>query len=110
MPWLAKKTSPLTEEFLEELDRLDKEARPGPWELEKQPGTGTHAVSRVIAGFFAWKAPTPDARLIVQMRNALPSLIAEVREARTARSSSRRWRAGQPNRMSAFPDPTVQPE
>lgn len=109
MPWLAKKTSPLTEEFLEEFDRLDKEARPGPWELEKQPGTETHAVSRVIAGFFAWKAPTPDARLIVQMRNAL--FLADHRSQGAAhRKELVATFAGQTARSDErVPDSTVKP-
>jgi hypothetical protein len=86
MPWLEK-SKPLAVELLKELDRLEKKARPGPWELEKQPDTQERAVSRVIAGFFAWKAPTPDAQLIVQMRNALPSLLTEVRESRAMRAT-----------------------
>ena len=62
MPW-PEKSRPLAIERLEELDRLEKKARPGPWELVKQPDTRERAVSRVIAGFFAWNAPTPDAQL-----------------------------------------------
>jgi hypothetical protein len=83
MPW-QEKSKPLAAELLEELDRLEKKARPGPWQLQKQPDSRDRAVSRVVAGFFAWNAPTPDALLIVQMRNALPSLLAEVRKRRSA--------------------------
>jgi hypothetical protein len=86
MPW-PEKSRPLAIERLEELDRLEKKARPGPWELVKQPDTRERAVSRVIAGFFAWNAPTPDAQLIVQMRNALPSLLTEVRQLRALRAT-----------------------
>lgn len=86
MSW-PEKSKPLAAGLLEELERLEKKARPGPWELEKQPDTQERAVSRVIAGFFAWNAPTPDAQLIVQMRNALPSLLTEVRELRAVRAT-----------------------
>lgn len=59
----------LTDETLSELERLDREATPGPW------SNGAAYGARVV-----------DAHIIRAARNALPELIAEVRRLREAMS------------------------
>ncbi len=81
----------IAEEQLAELERLEREATPGPWgceadgdyeeiaELFGQAVRGDGKSSTVI---LSQCCPLPDAALIVAARNALPDLLAEVRRLR----------------------------
>ena len=85
--------SDLTPEALDELERLHREATPGPWTATKPPGGYSGggwpsglivaAVSRGM-GIYAdppsGSYPAADRRLIPAARNALPALIAAARE------------------------------
>ena len=79
MPAATHYTNEITDEMLEELEQLDRRARPAPWEIQDDD-RHPHAQSRIVAGFFAWRAPTAEAMLVVRMRNALPAMLAEIRE------------------------------
>lgn len=76
---------------LDELERLDREATPGPWKI---------AITKFPSGDSEWEyqlaterghAATPysDFALIVAARNALPDLIAELRMLRAEDRSDR---------------------
>lgn len=103
----------LTDEALSELERLEREATPGPWESYRADGEG-HVLVMAEAitspgkfpshmkwscDFEGWdpgwddEEPTPaqreqaaeaqaNANLLPAMRNALPSLLSEVRSSR----------------------------
>lgn len=67
--------------LIDELEKLDREATPGPWEVDKS--WSTTAIS-----FAGWSklgymgfnvADEADAELIAKTRNALPKLVAVVR-------------------------------
>lgn len=78
---------------LDELERLEREATPGPWTFN-----GLHDFPEVrpvaLWGGFD-QADTPksakvaNARLIAASRNALPDLLAEIRQLRSERSTVR---------------------
>lgn len=65
--------------MLERLKELEAKATPGPWQAV---GNGVHAKDRAIAGegfLFDHEGvlcDDDDARLIAEMRNALPKLLA----------------------------------
>lgn len=83
----------LTDEEFSELERLEKAATPGPWEFGTAmccPDAGwisstggsvcPQSSAKLTHSMDAW-----DAELCTAARNALPSLLAEVRELRAAR-------------------------
>lgn len=75
---------------LDELDRLEKAATPGPWvDGLSQPGVRKIAISEHLNDEIAtlYGGPddigdAPNATLIAAARNALPALIRELRAAR----------------------------
>ena len=78
-------TSPITEEQLAELERLEREATPGPWELKDgmltfPPATDQDVARMSGASCCEWIGATMP--ILVAARNALPQLIAEVRRLR----------------------------
>jgi len=68
----------MTERDLDELERLERAATPGPW-FEVKMGTVWLSVP-MMAGILAGS----DAAFIASARNALPALIARVRELEVA--------------------------
>lgn len=85
-------TNRLTDEELEELERLEQDATPGPW-VFRDDSCGEYRVlgpdcklvfNKDFGGLRRHLMPPheEDARLFVAARNALPSLLAEVRELR----------------------------
>ncbi len=86
----------LTDDELAELERLEKAATPGPWSEYGRPQP-TYAVEIDLAPADEEGTSTPvlkfcyfgqvdngfaDAEFVVAVRNALPSLLAELRELR----------------------------
>ena len=76
---------------LDELERLEKAATPGPWhQHETWPGAnlGRNVVSYkpsangIVGSDFFQTRTDEDAEIIVTARNALPALIAELRQLR----------------------------
>ena len=68
---------------LDELDRLEKAATPGPWRIEGplfDEWIGRGDGTRIVEG--SVDCGDADLALIVHTRNALPGLIRELREAR----------------------------
>ena len=83
------------EPMVERLERLEREATPGPWRWE---GLGDHGFPQRVYGRNAdpsdgtyplvvmesyWgdaDTPPPDTELIVAMRNAFPALLSQLRE------------------------------
>ena len=77
----------LTDEYLDQLDALRSEATPGPWEADRRGG-----VTAIFEGMTEVISESSDqvhADLIADAHNALPALLAEVREHR-AREAARR--------------------
>lgn len=66
---------------LDELERLEREATPGPWETTADPLSGVPAFVKTPGELIAADAPA-DAALIVAARNALPALLVELRALR----------------------------
>lgn len=68
---------------LDELERLWGTATPGPWGWVPNFGpTAIYSQSSEPGEFLAQQVSPADTRLIVEARNQLPALIAELREAR----------------------------
>jgi hypothetical protein len=82
----------LSDEQLQDLERLAKVATPGPWSTDGERSeddtywvSGPEAVGPYDDTPLCAESRTPaDAALVATMRNALPSLLAEVRAARLA--------------------------
>ncbi len=76
----------------DELERLDREASAAPWHAEKTDRYGlTDYCWEVKAGLretVAESLKEADARLIVALRNALPDLIAELRQWRNEQAAA----------------------
>lgn len=81
----------LTDEQLDDLDRLEREATPGEWAYAYQWDSyyaaysalgPAHSADAPGIGTAAHLAAIADARLIATSRNALRALIDEVREHR----------------------------
>lgn len=93
----------MTEERLQELERLEQAATPGPWEVANGKkrhfcladcaivgGTDTEYGLRCIAKCNDnFPEAFADARLITAARNALPALLAEVKRLRESNDSLR---------------------
>lgn len=81
--------STVTDEELNELEALANEATPGPWRVTADPvvSINVEAPSTFIAIDY-WER---DANFVVAARDALPRLIAEVRQLREelARANAR---------------------
>jgi hypothetical protein len=80
---MSTETTPLTEAQIAELERLEREAASAPWLL----------AARLTPAEFA---------LVIAARNALPSLLAEVRASRSAPAPSSGEAVGA---LRADPDP-----
>ena len=79
------------EPMIERLERLEAAATPGPWEVEPETEDGSFlaVIADADAEFGGYTIcqsmeDEPNAALIVAMRNALPSLLSELKEARGA--------------------------
>ena len=81
----------ITDELLNELERLDKAAMAGPWtnkdhaRYNGRSGTVKQYVTNVLVCQIPWPEMynnLDNASLIPAMRNALPDLLAEVRSLR----------------------------
>jgi hypothetical protein len=91
-------TSPLTTEKLDELERLEAEATPGPWMDDHEPefcGADGYTQTYLVIGGKTWFSPTPDtadesiqftrdAKLIVALVNAAPAMLDEIDRLRAA--------------------------
>lgn len=99
---------------LDELERLDKAATPGPWNIEKRDGDmgekdhniyadgdvcALHENARPLRHM---RRQSADAKMIATLRNALPTLIAELRLAR-AREEARMAHLNQIDRGTCSP-------
>lgn len=88
---------------IDELERLEKAATPGPWRGDARgthcdPAQDTVTVKTSLGNLFKldkWDAAAcaNDADLIIETRNALPALIAEVRELRAYKAQVERVKA-----------------
>jgi hypothetical protein len=66
----------VTEEQLNELERLEKEAEEGPWFADRIGEGGLIIVEDGRSdGLFSFECEVPEAQLIAAMRNALPELL-----------------------------------
>jgi hypothetical protein len=86
----------LTDAELSELERLDREATPGPWDTDLETSAGRCWVdsrrhqNMLAEPLFNVRPPSArhmeqrerDASFIAAARNALPKLLAEIRELR----------------------------
>lgn len=85
----------VTEEQLAELERLEREATPGPWSTCKMMPSDGHDEAVAVLDADGFRANDvcdcygdsrvereANARVIVAARNALPALVAEVRRLR----------------------------
>lgn len=83
--------------MVERLERLERDATPGPWRWEglgdhgypqrvygrnADPSDGTYPVVVMESYWGDADTPPPDTELIVAMRNALPALLSQLREQR----------------------------
>lgn len=75
---------PLTETQIAELERLEKEATPGEWDVVCAPFAGTWHVGQIRDHQANPLRSKADAVLAVKARNALPSLLASVLVSRSA--------------------------
>ena len=82
-------TAPITEEQLAELERLEREATPGPWLVEDKRGWwrvrgpgGVAFDDGSACNEYNAECDADTRDLIVAARNALPQLLAEVRRLR----------------------------
>jgi hypothetical protein len=94
----------MTEQQLADLAARAAAATPGPWEARDQEGPSTlvHSVAlkncTVMHALYAWwqglgeKEALANAAFVAAAREAVPALIAEVREAREV-AREERWRA-----------------
>lgn len=79
----------MTDSELDELERLHEAATPSDWHVVPLAGNIEHSVVGMLGGYVSEicvTIPKEDAALIVAARNALPGLIAAVREGRAERS------------------------
>lgn len=73
--------------LLDQVDRLDNEAEPGPWEVEYEAEGGDQPPSvlrvdpddRCHLTLVAWAEDDPDAELIALSRTALPAIAKALR-------------------------------
>lgn len=75
----------MTDSELDELERLHEAATPSDWHVVPLAGNIEHSVVGMLGGYVSEicvTIPKEDAALIVAARNALPGLIAAVREGR----------------------------
>lgn len=83
----------LTDEELEELERMEREATPGPWGYAGDGFTDdVFADAECVASLRVHQngdRTAANARFFAASRNALPSLLAEVRELRAVADAAR---------------------
>ncbi|MDH6279496.1 hypothetical protein [Prescottella agglutinans] len=76
---------------LDKLEQLHATATPGPWEWVPNFGpTAIYSNTAEPGELVAQRVSTVDTRLIVEARNQLPALIAELRAARAAVETQRK--------------------
>ena len=69
------------EPIIDKLERLEREATPGEWGVNVEgPATWIDRADHAVT--VGQTLRTPDAALIVAMRNALPALLSQLREQR----------------------------
>ena len=77
---------------IDKLEALEKAATPRPWEWFQEPGNWSPLiVSGALALFTAQDEhpEDPDNRFVIEVRNAFPELLAEVRELRGIAEAAR---------------------
>jgi len=79
---------------LSELEKLEREATPGPWKRDKDYDVVTVARNeqgkhRLVAGSYSCFPDVADSAFIAASRNALPELIAALRMAHAALTATR---------------------
>ncbi len=109
-----KKGAVLTGEELVELERLEKEATPGPWFICEHDGAWVSypespKVQRVVGDF---DGGAPDEQLALALRNAAPALLESARLARLAAELFERHGARMVQALvtQAFADGTGKPD
>lgn len=84
---------------LEDLERLERQAWPGPWCLslcprhERDGGSTSCLTHRTLSGAVVLgdRSDTPNGRLSAALRNAAPALFRELRALRKVRDAAEAW-------------------
>jgi hypothetical protein len=96
----------MTAEQLTELERLEREATPGPWWGETAVPTEIYApaTDEILTSGFGNEKAQEDAELVIALRNHAPALIAAARERDELRAlAGKSW--GALNFILAFYEP-----
>jgi hypothetical protein len=96
---------------LEALEKLEREATPGPWRIEPSGAPIGHRQWELVAGEHAGEVTVlerfgdddrPDAELAIALRNAAPSLIAAARELERLKAEAAELRIELAGRSAMF--------